>query len=102
LCNSGPQKLCRKNIIKPTLRDYCQFVISTPTNYTQTYFADHHRHFLHDAINRYMNNANITQANVWDSIKDNIVPDPEAYLLFDDSVSDKNSSHQIELVKKTI
>jgi Transposase DDE domain len=47
-----------------------------------------------------MNNANITQGNVWYFIKDNIVPDPEAYLLFDDSVSDKNSSHQIELVKK--
>jgi hypothetical protein len=47
-----------------------------------------------------MNSENITQENVWCFIKDNIVPDPEAYLLFDDSVSDKNSSHQIELVKK--
>ena len=37
-------------MMKPTRRDYCQFLISTQTNYTQTYFADHHPHFSHDAI----------------------------------------------------
>ena len=40
--------------MKPTSRDYCQFLISTQINYTQTYFADHHQRFSHDAINRYL------------------------------------------------
>jgi hypothetical protein len=35
--------------MKPTSRDYCQFLISTQTNYTQTYFAEHQLQFAHDA-----------------------------------------------------
>jgi hypothetical protein len=86
-------------IIKPTLRDCCQFLISTQKNYTQTYFADHHPHFSHDAINRYINNANITQSDVWELVKENVILDPKGFLVFDDSVSDKKSSFRIELVK---
>jgi Transposase DDE domain len=81
-------------------RNYCQFLISTKINYTQTYFADHHKHFSHDSINRYLNNAAVTPGVVWDLIKGEVVTDPDAFLLFDDSVSDKNHSHKIELVRK--
>ena len=89
------------NIIKPTLRDYCQFLISTPKNYTQTYHADHHEYLSHDSINRYMNDANITSSDVWNLVKDCIVLDSKGYITFDDSVSDKSSSHKIELVGLT-
>ena len=85
--------------MKPTRRDYCQFLISTQTNYTQTYFADHHQHFSHDAINRYLKDDDVTSAVVWEQVKGVIETDPDAYLLFDDSVSDKNHSHKIELVR---
>jgi hypothetical protein len=40
--------------IKPTRRDYCQFIIATLINYTQTYMAEHQPVFSHDAINRYL------------------------------------------------
>jgi SRSO17 transposase len=82
------------------LRDYCQFLISTKINYTQTYFADHHKNISHDAINRYLNDASVTPKTVWELIKGEITPDPNAFLVFDDSVSDKNHSHKIELVRR--
>ena len=85
--------------MKPTRRDYCQFLLSTQTNYTQTYFADHHQRFSHDAINRYLNDDNVTSEDVWEQVKDVIETDVDGFLVFDDSVSDKNHSHKIELVK---
>ena len=80
--------------MKPTRRDYCQFLLSTQTNYTQTYFADHHQRFSHDAINRYLNGDNVTSEDVWEQVKDVIEPDVDGFLVFDDSVSDKNHSHK--------
>ena len=85
--------------MKPTRRDYCQFLVSTQTNYTQTYFSDHHTHFSHDAINRYLQDDNVTPEIVWEQVKGVIEVDHHAFLVFDDSVSDKNHSHKIELVK---
>lgn len=86
--------------MKPTSRDYCQFLISTQTNYTQTYFADHHQSFSHDAINRYLQHANLNPADVWNLVRRDIEFDADACLIFDDSVLDKNHSHRIELVRK--
>ena len=39
---------------KPTRLDYCQYLLSTPINYTLTHFADHCEAFSHDQINRYL------------------------------------------------
>ena len=42
---------------KPTRVDYCQYLLSTPLNYTLTHFADHSETFsFHDQINRYLAN----------------------------------------------
>ncbi len=86
--------------MKPTSRDYCQFLISTQTNYTQTYFAEHQPQFSHDAINRYLQDANLGPADVWKLVRDTIDFDDDACLIFDDSVLDKNHSHKIELVRR--
>jgi hypothetical protein len=85
--------------MKPTRRDYCQFLISTQTNYTQTYFSDHHQQFSHDAINRYLNDDKVTPEMIWEQVKDVIEADPDAFLVFDDSVLDKNHSHKIDMVR---
>lgn len=84
----------------PARQDYCQFLLSTQINYTQTYFADHHRHFSHDAINRYLLNDNVTPSDIWASTKDQINYDPDGCLIFDDSVLDKRHSFQIEMVQR--
>jgi hypothetical protein len=84
----------------PDRKDYCQFLLSTQINYTQTYFADHHRYFSHDAINRYLNNDNVTPSEIWAAIKDQIDYDADGCLIFDDSVLDKRHSFEIEMVQR--
>lgn len=84
----------------PTHRDYCQFLIVTQTNYTQTYFADHHPTFSHDAINRHLRDGLVSPALVWAQIKDTIAYSENGYLVFDDSVSDKRHSSAMELVRR--
>lgn len=76
--------------------DYCQFLLSSQINYTLTYFADHAQKWSHDTIGRYLRRERITPALVWDNVKTEIVPHQEGYLLFDDTVLDKNHSRKIE------
>lgn len=43
-----------------TRLDYCQYLLSTQTNYTLTYFADHCEKYSHDLINRYLRGDKVT------------------------------------------
>ena len=86
--------------MNPKHRDYCQFLIITQTNYTQTYFADHHPAFSHDSINRHLRDSLVSSSMVWSQIKDNIVYSTNSYLVFDESVSDKRYSTKMELVRR--
>ena len=58
---------------RPTRLDYCQYLLVSQINYTITNYADHAR--------------------------PQIQPSAHGYLIFDDTVLDKNFSHQIELVR---
>ena len=62
-------------------------------------FSDHRAHFSHDAINRYLQDDNVTPDVIWKQVKGVIETDPDAFLVFDDSVTDKNHSHKIEMVR---
>lgn len=79
---------------------YCQYLLVSQINYTLTNFADHCDSFSHDAINRYLRGERITPRLIWDNVRGQIVPTPGGYLLFDDTVLDKNYSHRIELVRR--
>ena len=85
--------------IKPTRRDYCQFIIATLTNYTQTYMAEHQPVFSHDAVNRYLMEDEVSPKAVWQSIGHLVRRSGNACLIFDDSVLDKRHSFKIELVR---
>jgi len=78
--------------------DYCQFLLSSPFNYTQTYFSDHVAGLSHDRVNRYMANIEVTSADLWANVQETLVLSPNGYLLFDDTVVDKRHSSKIELV----
>jgi len=80
--------------------DYCQFLLSSQINYTLTHFADHCAQYSHDAINRYWRGEQITPRLVWENVKGQIVPTMEGYVLFDDTVLEKNASFAIELVRR--
>lgn len=83
-----------------TRLDYCQFLLSSQINYTLTYFADHAQSWSHDTINRYLRGEKITPRLVWDNVQTDVVPHPEGYLLFDDTVLDKRYSRKIELARR--
>jgi hypothetical protein len=86
---------------KPVTRlDYCQYLLVSQINYTLTNFADHSENFSHDAINRYLGGERITPRLVWDNVEGQIIHTPHGYIVFDDTVLDKNSSFAIELVRR--
>ena len=80
--------------------DYCQFLLASHTNYTQTYFAEHTQKWSHDQINRYLRNQTIPPTQVWQNVKDDICFSDQGYLLFDDTVVDKNYSSKIESARR--
>ena len=85
---------------KPTRLDYCQYLLSSQINYTLTNFADHSQHFTHDQLNRFLRDEKMTPRLVWEQTKEQIILSEDGYLLFDDTVSDKNYSFVIELVRR--
>ena len=86
--------------MKPTRLDYCQYLLVSPINHTLTHFADHTENMSHDAINRFLRDDRMTPRLVWDNVRDSIEVSVEGYIVFDDTIIDKNFSHQIELVRR--
>jgi hypothetical protein len=80
--------------------DYCQYLLSTQTNFTITNYANHISNVSHDAINRYLRKEKITAKIIWEHVKGSIVQSPRGCVIFDDSILDKNHSHSIELVRR--
>lgn len=86
---------------RPVTRlDYCQYLLVSQINYTLTNFADHTDDFSHDEVNRYLGREKLTPRLIWDNVQRQIVFSAQGYLLFDDTVLDKNYSHAIELVRR--
>jgi hypothetical protein len=83
-----------------TRLDYCQYLLVSQINYTLTNFADHCEKFSHDAINRYLRGERITPRLVWEHVRGQVVATPQGYVVFDDTVLDKNASFAIELVRR--
>jgi hypothetical protein len=83
-----------------TRLDYCQYLLSSQINYTLTNFADHTEKFSHDAINRYLAGERITPHLVWENEKGQVVQIPKGYLVFDDTIVDKNFSFKMDLVRR--
>lgn len=83
-----------------TRLDYCQYLLVSQINYTLTNFADHGEQFSHDAINRYLQGERITPRLVWENVRGQVVATAQGYVVFDDTVLDKNASVAIELVRR--
>jgi hypothetical protein len=90
-----------KAIRQPVTRiDYCQYLLISQVNYTLTNFAEHSEKFSHDAVNRYLAGDQIRPRLVWENVKAHVVQTPAGYVVFDDTVVDKDFSSQIELVRR--
>jgi hypothetical protein len=79
--------------------EYCQYLLSSQTNYTITNFADHVDGLSHDKIRRYLTRAKLSPRLIWEHNKDEIITSVNGKLLFDDSVLDKSYSNNIEEVR---
>ena len=87
-------------MVRPTRLHYCQYLLSTPVNYTLTHFAEHSESFSHDQINRYLSEDRLTPRLLWEHVKNDLVLDPDGYLIFDDTVLDKRYAKKIALARK--
>jgi SRSO17 transposase len=83
-----------------TKRQYIEYLISTPVNYTCTNLADHLEGVSHDAVTDYLQRDKLTARGLWELVAPLVKDSPEAYLIVDDSVQNKQYSRKIELVKK--
>lgn len=83
-----------------TRLDYCQYLLVSQINYTLTNYADHTEKFSHDMANRYLAGDEIRPRLVWENVKGQVIQMPHGFLVFDDTVLDKNFSHKIELVRR--
>ena len=84
---------------QPLLSDYCQFLLASFHNFTQTYFADHTDRWSHDQLNRLLREERISAGALWRSVKNDIDFDTDGYLLFDDTVVAKPYAKKIEPVR---
>ena len=85
---------------QPLFSDYCQFLLASFHNFTQTYFADHTNRWSHDQLNRLLGEERIPSRALWQSVKNDIEFDPDGYLLFDDMVVSKPYAKAIEPVRR--
>ncbi len=85
---------------KVTRLEYCQYLLVSQINYTLTNFAEHSEEFSHDALNRYLNGEKLSPRLTWESVQKQVVQTPKGFIVFDDTVADKNFSHRIELVRR--
>ncbi len=83
-----------------TRLDYCQYLLVSQINYTLTNFADHSEKFSHDALNRYLSGERLRPNLTWENVSRQVVQTPKGLIIFDDTVADKNFSHEIELVRR--
>lgn len=80
--------------------DYCQFLLSSQINYTLTHMADHVQSFSHDAINRYLRGEKLSPRLLWEQAQPTLALDPQAYVVFDDTVLDHSFGPSIDMVRR--
>lgn len=76
--------------------DYCQYLLSSQVNYTLTNLAEHLDQFSHDTINRYLKGEKLSPRLLFEQVEGLLERDPDAYLIFDDTVLDKIFGPEIE------
>jgi SRSO17 transposase len=83
-----------------TKKDYIEYLISTPVNYTCSNLAKHLDGVSHDAVTDYLHRERLTARHLWEQVQSLLNDSPEACLIVDDSVQAKKHARKMELVKR--
>lgn len=83
-----------------TKKDYIEYLISTPTNYTCSNFSKHLEDVSHDAVTDYLHREQLTARHLWEQVEPLLNDSQDAYLIVDDSVQAKKYARKIEMVKR--
>jgi SRSO17 transposase len=83
-----------------TKRQYIEYLISTPINYTCSNLAEHLEGMSHDAVSDYLQRDKLTAVGLWELVAPLLNDSEASYLIVDDSVQNKQYSRKIELVKR--
>lgn len=81
-------------------RNYSEYLLISPYNYTNTHMADHTKDLSHDKINRFLKREELSPELLYCRVYEEIIYSSSGYLLYDDTVLDKDYSHKIEMVRK--
>jgi len=83
-----------------TKKQYIEYLLHTPINYTASNLANHLEGVSHDAVSDFLTRGKATSRQIWELAKPLIADTATSFLILDDSVQDKNYSKKIDLVKK--
>jgi hypothetical protein len=83
-----------------TKKEYIEYLISTPVNYTCTNLAKHLEDVSHDAVNDYLHRERLTARHLWEQVEPLLKDSPAGYLIVDDSVQAKKHARKMEMVKR--
>ncbi len=86
--------------MKTTSQIYCQFLVSSQINYTCTYLSGHFEGLDENSIYRFLKGNKLTPSIVWGKAKQSIILSKNGYVLFDDTVIDKDFSFKMDGVRK--
>lgn len=53
--------------------EYCQYLLSSPLNYTLTNLAEHLEGISHDRITRYMKGEKLTPRLLWQEVEEDVI-----------------------------
>ncbi len=80
--------------------DYCQFLVGSQVNYTLTNLAQHLQSWSHDTINRYLRGEQLPPRLLWENAREVVEFDGAAYIVFDDTVLNKEFGPCIEMTRR--
>lgn len=83
-----------------TKKQYIEYLLHTPINYTASNLANHLEGVSHDAVSDFLSRGKATSRQIWELAQPLIHNEVTSFLILDDSVQDKNYSQKIEMVKK--
>jgi hypothetical protein len=55
--------------------DYCQYLLTSPKNYTLTNLADHQSSVSHDTINKILGKEEISSEVIWSNVRQTLKED---------------------------